>query len=145
MKFNLLLADDDEDDCIFFKEALVELPVSSTLTTVNDGAELMLLLAAMVPGLPDILFLDLNMPRKTGMECLAEIKTDKQLKDLCVVIFSTSYNQDTVNLLYKKGACHYIKKPGTFDQLKMVINKTLGIMEKDNCEQPVLEKFVIKP
>lgn len=145
MKFNLLLADDDQDDCLFFKEALAELPVASTLTTVNDGAELMRLLTAMVPGLPDILFLDLNMPRKTGMECLAEIKMDKKLKDLFVVIFSTSYNQDTVDSLYKKGAHYYIRKPGTFDQLKAVIDKALTIMANNNCAQPALEKFVIKP
>ena len=145
MEYNLLLADDDQDDCLFFKEALAELPVASNLTTVNDGAALMRMLVSMLPRLPDILFLDLNMPCKNGMECLAEIKLHKQLKDLFVVIFSTSYNLDIVNLLYKKGACYYIKKPGTFDQLKTVINKTLGIMAKDNCEQPALEKFVIKP
>ena len=66
--YTILLAEDDRDDCLFFKEALEELPVSATLTTVNDGVELMQLLSFPSGELPDILFLDLSMPRKTGFE-----------------------------------------------------------------------------
>jgi len=70
--YNLLLADDDTDDCFFFREALGELPFMSTLTTVNNGVELMNRLTDQSYHLPDILFLDLNMPLKTGIECLME-------------------------------------------------------------------------
>ncbi len=71
---NLLLADDDTDDCFFFKEALEELPVSAKFTFVNDGVQLMQLLIVNDTSLADALFLDLNMPRKNGFECLSEIK-----------------------------------------------------------------------
>ena len=97
IKHNLLLADDDIDDCIFFKEVLEELPVESFLTTVKDGVELMKFLNT--ANLPDVLFLDLNMPRKTGHECLSEIKKDQKLKHLPVIIFSTSFDHVVANAL----------------------------------------------
>ncbi|MBC8110037.1 MAG: response regulator [Verrucomicrobia bacterium] len=87
---NLLLADDDKDDRFFFEEALEELQVSIHLTTVNDGEQLTQLLIQQMTKLPnqlpDVLFLDLNMPRKNGFECLAEIKRTKKLQHLPVII-----------------------------------------------------------
>lgn len=94
----MLLADDDEDDCLFFKDAIEELPVNASLQTVNDGEQLMRMLNTKSMSLPDILFLDLNMPRKTGYECLSEIKLSEKLKTLPVVIYSTSMDFDLVNL-----------------------------------------------
>src|SRR5437879_4324804 len=119
----LLIADDDKDDCLFFKDALEELPVSAQLTTVHNGEHMMQLLEEKknVPPPPHVLFLDMNMPRKNGFECLEEIKHDEKLKDLPVIIFSTSFEQDVVNLLYKKGGQYYIRKPAEFSQLKKVI------------------------
>ncbi len=115
---NLWLADDDADDCMFFKEALDELPLDSSLVTVNNGEELMRALATKSTTLPDVLFLDLNMPRKTGFECLSEIKRNEGLKSIPVIIYSTSLDLAVVNLLYEKGAHHYIRKPGEFSDLK---------------------------
>src|SRR6476659_2508685 len=94
---NLLLADDDIDDCTFFEDALKELPISATLSTVNDGAQLMNFLSMESDNPPDVLFLDLNMPRKSGFECLSEIKSIDKLKDLPVIIFSTSLNMEVVD------------------------------------------------
>src|SRR5665647_2218424 len=91
IQLNILLADDDTDDCIFFKEALRELLLYTNLTTVQDGEQLMQLLTNETNELPHILFLDLNMPRKNGFECLSEIKQNKNLKDLPVVIFTTFF------------------------------------------------------
>ena len=142
----LLLADDDKDDCLFFKDALEELPVTADLTTVHDGEQLMELLAkkSLDPPPPHVLFLDLNMPRKNGFECLAEIKSDEKLKELPIIIFSTSFEQDVVNLLYKKGAHYYIRKPAEFSQLKKVIYQALMLATEDNMGQPSKENFVIK-
>ena len=142
--FNLLLADDDADDCIFFKEALEELPVSSTLKTVSDGDQLMDLLYTKPEPFPDILFLDLNMPRKTGVECLTEIKRNEKLRSLPVIIYSTSLDYEVVNLLFEKGAQHYIRKPGDFSKLKKVILEALTITSQNNPPKPDLENFVIK-
>lgn len=127
---SIFLADDDDDDCLFFKEALDELPVSVKLTTVNDGEQLMKMLSKIVGELPPLLFLDLNMPRKNGFQCLTEIKQDERLKQLTVIIFSTSYQQDVADLLYNNGAYYFIHKPAAFEDLKKVIHRVIMIMEQ---------------
>lgn len=138
---NILLADDDHDDCMFFKHALEELNTSAKLTTVHDGEELMDYLnniceqtvgAENVMPLPDILFLDINMPRKTGIECLSEIKHNEKLKNLQVVMFSTTNSWDTINLLFKGGSDVYIHKPSDFSQLKQVIHHALPIAAEND-------------
>jgi len=143
-QLNLLLADDDTDDCIFFQEALEELPVAVNLATVNDGVQLMNLLSKKQESLPDLLFLDLNMPRKTGMECLSEIKRNEKLRHLPVIIFSTSINMEVMNELFNKGASHYIRKPAEFSKLKKVIGDAITISSKNNPLKPSRENFLIQ-
>ncbi|MDP1764331.1 MAG: response regulator [Sediminibacterium sp.] len=128
---NILLADDDIDDRLFFDKALKEIPITTQLTTVHDGEQLMNYLSENSENLPDILFLDLSMPRKTGFECLSEIKHNKKLQALFVVMFSTSYSRDIIyeqsmiDILSKIGAQDYIRKPGDFEQLKKIIHNVL--------------------
>ncbi|WP_428228700.1 response regulator [Flavobacterium sp.] len=144
--YNLLLADDDEDDCAFFKEALDELLLPVSLVTVNDGVQLMDFLAHNATNnLPDILFLDLNMPRKSGHECLNEIRAKEELKDLPVIIFSTSLDNEIVDLMYKRGATYYIRKPAEFSKLKKVIENALTTASENNFKQPVREDFILQP
>ena len=141
---NILLADDDTDDCIFFKEAVEELLLSAHLTAVNDGEQLMQLLTNETNELPDVLFLDLNMPRKNGFECLSEIKGNQKLNQLPVIIFSTSFEQEVVNLLYKNGAQYFIRKPSEFSQFKKIIHQTfITLIVPQNISQPTRENFVL--
>jgi len=142
--FNLLLADDDEDDCMFFQQALEDLPFTAILQTVNDGEQLMNLLMANTLKLPDVLFLDLNMPRKNGYQCLAEIKLNDNLKKLPVIIYSTSFNNEAANLLYEEGAQHYIRKPGDFAVLKKVIFTALTVTTQNSSNQRSKDKFIIE-
>ena len=123
-QLNILLADDDADDCIFFEQALVELIIPTHLTSVHDGEQLKQLLTSEIIQLPNILFLDLNMPRKNGFECLSEIKTSEKLKQLPVIVFSTSFEQEVVNMLYQNGAQYFIRKPSEFSQFKKIIIKS---------------------
>lgn len=131
VSLNILLADDDIDDRFFFDKALKEIPIATHLTTVHDGEILMKYLFDNSEQLPDILFLDLSMPRKTGFECLSEIKGNVKLKGLSVVMFSTSFSrgidfeQNMIKTLRKMGALDYIKKPTEFTELKQVIHKAL--------------------
>lgn len=142
---NLLLADDDTDDCFFFKEALEELPISAILTTVNDGVQLMQLLSAKETLLPDALFLDLNMPRKSGFECLSEIKIINKLMNVPVIMYSTSLNVEVVDLLYQKGALYYICKPGEYDKLKKVVLEAVTLISQKKLTQPSRDKFILHP
>jgi CheY-like chemotaxis protein len=133
---HILLADDDKDDCHLFEQALKEIPISTRLTIVHDGEELMNYLTgrSSLAYESDIIFLDLSMPRKTGFECLSEIKENEKLKDIPVVVFSTSFTKDIyfeqgmINLLTKEGADNFIRKPGNFEQLKTVIQKELDVL-----------------
>lgn len=144
---NILLADDDTDDCIFFIEALKEYHLTSSLTTVHNGEELMQTLTTEPNFLPHVLFLDINMPRKNGFECLIEIKANLKLKDLPVVMFSTSFPQDKnyeetlINSLYKMGAHQYIRKTGDLKQLKKIIHNTLNMVAENKSIHEPLEKL----
>ena len=143
LQLNILLADDDTDDCIFFKIALDELLLSTHLTVVHDGEQLMQLLMNETNESPDVLFLDLNMPRKNGFECLSEIKLSKKLNQLPVIIFSTSFEQEVVNQLYQNGAQYFIRKPSEFSQFKKIIQHSLALIAQENTSQPTRENFVI--
>jgi len=134
---NILLADDDIDDRFFFDKALQEIPLATSLSTVNNGEQLMNYLVENYGNLPDVLFLDLSMPRKTGFECLAEIKENALLKELPVIMFTTSFTrgidfeENLINTLSRMGAQDYIRKPADFDDLKQVIQMALtGVIEK---------------
>ncbi len=144
--YNLLLADDDEDDCDFFREALGETTIKADLLTVHDGVQLMNFLENNeLKNFPDVIFLDLNMPRKNGIECLTEIKENERLKGLPIIIFSTSLDSEIVNNLYQKGASYYIRKPGEFSKLKTVIEKALTIASENNFKQPERANFILQP
>lgn len=132
---HILLADDDLDDCFFFEKVLKEIPIATHLTIVSNGERLMEYLSKNSKHLPDILFLDLSMPRKTGFECLIEIKEDRNLKNLPVIMFSTSFTrgldfeQQLKTSLSGMGAQDYIRKPADFGQLKPAIHKALKEIE----------------
>ena len=124
---NILLADDDMDDCNFFKNALAALHIKTQLTTVNDGEQLMNYLSEQDADLPDVLFLDLNMPRKNGFECLTAMKEHVVLRNLPVVVLSTLSAKDKIDKIFKIGGHVYVHKPSDFGQLKQVIQNALPI------------------
>jgi len=136
---NIFLADDDADDRMFFEDALNQLPIPTQLTLSNDGLELMSNLETVVP---DVIFLDLNMPRKNGFQCLEEIRNTTKLKDIPIVIFSTTVNEDAVNKTYQLGANYYICKPSSFELLVKSI-ETVLTLEMLMKPQPPKEKFIL--
>lgn len=142
-QLNILLADDDNADCQLFKEALEELPVSAHLTIVHNGEQVIEELNKNANNLPDVLFLDLNMPRKNGFSALGEIKRSSALQHLPVIIFSTASEQELVKNAFRDSAHYYICKPNDFTKLKKVIYEALTlIMEKYNPLPPE-DKFMI--
>ncbi len=124
---NVFLTDDDEDDRLFFQEAIEDIDIDTKLTLFNDGAQLMDYLNAPNAKLPHLIFLDLNMPIKNGMECLAEIKASEKLKDIVVAIYSTSSSDEDVENTFINGANIYINKPNNFKALKKAIKKVIKI------------------
>jgi len=123
----VLLADDDEDDRMFFTDAFAELKVKTQVSTVNDGVELMNYLTSADAEYPDILFLDLNMPKKGGMDCLREIKASEKLKAISIAIYSTSASEADIEETFIQGANVYIRKPNDFGQLKSLLTEVVTL------------------
>ncbi|MFC6268234.1 response regulator [Frigoriflavimonas asaccharolytica] len=124
---HIILADDDEDDRLFFTDAFEELKISTKVQTYNDGSELMDYLNSEDAILPEILFLDLNMPKKNGLECLAEIKANEKFSDVAIAIYSTSSSEEHIQETFVSGANIYIKKPNDFEKLKKVLSDVVTI------------------
>lgn len=124
---NVALADDDMDDRLLFEEAISEIDVKTNLSLFNDGKALMEYLTLPETVLPEIVFLDLNMPIKNGMQCLKEIRENEKLKELCVAIYSTSSSEEDIENTFVNGANVYISKPNSYSALKKVIDKTIKI------------------
>jgi CheY-like chemotaxis protein len=144
LQVHLLLADDDSDDRAFFCEAIQKVPINVELSVVKDGEELMQWLLKTPDSLPDLLFLDINMPRKNGHECLKEIKQHPTLKSLPVIILSTAANPREIELLYTNGAQYYVQKPNEFSQLVHVIEDVLKMDKEKQRVQPAKENFVFQ-
>jgi CheY-like chemotaxis protein len=124
---HILLAEDDEDDRLFFKDAFEEIKIKTHLHMVKDGVELMEYLVKNDITLPHVLFLDLNMPRKGGMDCLKEIKRMDRLKEIAIAIYSTSASEDDIEETFVNGANVYIKKPSDFSALKKILSEVITV------------------
>ncbi|MES2380039.1 MAG: response regulator [Bacteroidota bacterium] len=138
----IFLADDDADDRMFFEDALQKVSIPAQLTTANDGLELMNNLESVIPPPPDVIFLDLNMPLKNGLQCLEEIRSTAILKSIPVVIFSTTASDEEVSKTYQHGANHYICKPRSFGLLVKAI-ETVLTLDMWMKPQPNKEEFVL--
>jgi len=122
-----MLADDDEDDRLFFTDAFEELKMNTKVRTFNDGVELMDYLNTEDVILPNVLFLDLNMPKKNGIVCLKEMKSNQKLSDIAIAIYSTSASEEDIEETFVLGANIYIKKPNDFNKLKKVLSDVVSI------------------
>jgi CheY-like chemotaxis protein len=129
---NILLADDDEDDCMLAREALAESRLSSELYVVRDGEELMDYLyhrgryvSLSSSPRPGLILLDLNMPKKDGREALKEIKNDPELRKIPVIVLTTSKAPEDIYRTYELGANSFIIKPMNFAALVEVM-QTIG-------------------
>jgi CheY-like chemotaxis protein len=142
-KIKILLAEDDKDDRFFFTRSLNGLPFETELTVMDNGEKLLHHLLKNYKNLPDILFLDLNMPRKNGSECLEEIKGNSRLKSIPVVIYTTSMNEDVADLLYTKGAHYYIRKVDIIE-LPKILSHVLTLVNNNNFKRPKREGFLFK-
>jgi len=125
----ILLADDDADDRMLVQEAFGESRLANELFCVEDGVQLMDFLhrrgAFVAPTLaprPGLILLDLNMPRMGGRECLIEIKADPSLRDIPVIILTTSKAEEDIWQSYQSGANSFITKPVTFDSLVRTVS-----------------------
>jgi CheY-like chemotaxis protein len=124
---NVVLVDDDADDRTLFKEAMDEIRVRTKLSLFSNGQELMDFLLLPNILLPQVIFLDLNMPIKNGLQTLKEIRSHRKLDALSIAIYSTSSSERDIEETFINGANIYINKPNNFLMLKEAIEKVLQI------------------
>ena len=124
----IVMAEDDPDDRLLTMEAVDDIDFPIELIFVEDGEELINYLEHheryinLAPNSkPDLILLDLNMPRKDGREALLEIKSRTHLRKIPVVILTTSRSEEDVHFCYQNGASGYITKPARYDELIAVM------------------------
>lgn len=123
----ILLVEDNEDDVVIIKEAFVESRLVNVINTVSDGEEALAYLRRegkyKVVRLPDLVLLDINMPKKNGFEVMQEMKADPRLQTLPVIMLTMSERDEDIIRSYANGACSYIRKPVDLDQFHTVIKQ----------------------
>jgi CheY-like chemotaxis protein len=137
---HLLFVDDDSDESYLFNEALEHAGLNIQLSRAKDGNGLLEFLKS--EPLPDIVFIDLNMPYKDGMEALIEIRKDNKFDKLPLVIYSTTQNSSHIDSSYKHGASLFVVKPNTFDGMVHIVKKVCTI-DWENFSTPKREEFLI--
>jgi CheY-like chemotaxis protein len=144
--FVVLMADDDEDDCLLVESAFQEMDVDYDLRFVGDGRELLEYLynegdfadPEKYPR-PNLIFLDLNMPRIDGREALVIIKSDQQLRDIPILILTTSREERDIALTRQAGASSFLTKPETFADLTDILSKfCVAILHNPNIPFQVI-------
>jgi CheY-like chemotaxis protein len=125
--YHILLADDDQDHGYLFEHILHTIDSKLKLSWVKDGLELIKFLRS---NTVDLVFLDLKMPCKNGHECLLEIKSDSALKDIPVIVYSSSSQMIDIQKSFTNNADIYMVKPFSSDHLKKALLSVLAIGRK---------------
>jgi CheY-like chemotaxis protein len=121
----LMIVDDDADDRMLFVQSVKEIDETIECIVAKDGQEALKLLSQPQFELPNFIFLDLRMPRVGGKRCLIELKKDERLKNIPVVIYTTSREVKESQELKELGAVHFISKPGSPDEIYYVVSFVL--------------------
>jgi two-component system response regulator len=141
---NILMAEDDPEDQMLVKEAFEEARLGNDFQVVSNGEELLDCLKRIGryadSARPDLILLDLNMPRKDGRQALAEIKSDPDLKRIPVVVLTTSNADEDIVRSYDLGVSSYIQKPVTFEKLVDVV-RTFGKYWVEIVELPPCDRY----
>lgn len=138
-KVSIFYLDDDADDRLLFEEALTEVNENVELTALEDSDELLYILEN-PPPTPNLIFVDLNMPRKNGYQILKEIKANNSFKKLPVLILTTSSEKTVIENARSLGADAFITKPSNFNSLKAILKQCLSLNWSINPSH----NFVIK-
>lgn len=139
----IVLAEDDIDDQELFAEALDATKIPSELTTLENGQELIDHLKDGTEPKPDLIFLDINMPVKGGKEALEEIKSDEELKEIPVVMLSTSDHPKDVEDTLNKGADLFVQKPNSFNSFILILKKIFNLFLTKNLVSSIKQIFFV--
>jgi CheY-like chemotaxis protein len=126
MSKTIVLIDDDPDDLDIMKETLSKVEPSTQCISFVYPDEAIRVITSELIVIPDYIIIDMNMPRKTGLECLRELRAQEEFQDIPIVIYSTTISQATREALRKAGATHVFQKPSKYEAWTGVLKKVLN-------------------
>lgn len=139
---HVLIAEDDDDDFLIFSLAIAEIEIAVAITRAKDGEKLLQVLS---DNIPDILFLDIQMPCKGGRECLREIRANHRYDDLPIIIYSSFTDLNTIEYCFREGSNLYTIKPSSIGELTGILRSILMVDWKKAMYYPRKSEFVINP
>ena len=142
--FNIAFVDNDEDDRWLFQEAINELEIECTLKLFESAPEIMTYLNR-TKVKPDFIFLDINMPYKNGVECLKEIKSNKEYNDIIIIIYASHNNEEHIDSTFNFGANLFIKKPSSFKDIKEILRRVLVLDWSNHNSNLTKKNFIYNP
>ena len=125
-QIKIILVDDDDDDYDLLSHVLERQTYNTILQRVTDCDALMEKLNSTIQALPDVIFLDMNLPKKSGLEIMKLIKEQARVNEIIIAIYSTTCIEKVADELYELGANFYITKPVKFSDMRRVIESALG-------------------
>ena len=141
----VVFAEDDEDDQLYFKEVFREINADIQIVFVRDGNQLLQLLQNF---LPDIVFLDLEMPYKNGLECLVQLRAEAPYADLPIVVFSSTMRPANIQTAYEMGAHLFLHKSSKYSEYSDCLKKILSMdwdhpekIRESHCSEMVYHSF----
>jgi CheY-like chemotaxis protein len=137
---HILMADDDKDDFFILKEAAEKAGETLQVSYAGNWLELWRFILKTIP---DILFLDINMPVKDGIECLQLLRKERKYDKVAILIYSTSVNKTDIDKAYQHGANYFIIKPNAIDDITNIIRKLISMSKESLLSVPPREEFVI--
>jgi CheY-like chemotaxis protein len=137
---HVLLAEDDADDVMIFQLAIDKLPFAILLTHAENGDKLITLLEEMIP---DVIFLDINMPCRSGKECIREIRSRKKFDAVPVIMYTGHKHEDYIEETFREGANFYLIKSNSVDELAEKLKNILSINWKKYMYYPTRNDYVL--
>lgn len=142
-KIKIILTDDDKEEHSLFQDAMAGLKMSHSLQFFSNGKELIDYFNSEDAEIPHILFLDLNMPIMSGMDCLKYLRSDERFKDLPIAIYSTSSTEKDIEDTFVLGANVYLTKPDNFNKMKEGLNTVMRILWEHQSKKMDMTTFLI--
>lgn len=140
-RLHIFIADDDQDDIEFFEIALKEISDNIKITKAKNGQELLEFIQYVIP---DMIFLDINMPCMNGLDCLSELRRLSHLSQVPIIMYSTGTKPEHVDKSYTLGANLYIRKPTHYASIKEELSRVLAMSLRELIPQPAREKYVVQ-
>ena len=139
---NVMIADDDQEDFELLSEAIDELGLDVQICRADNGN---ILMDMVHENIPDILFLDIEMPCCDGKSCIKTIRNDSKFDNLPIIVFTGNRDEELINFCYRNGINLYIHKPDSYSELVAIVQKVFSAGSPTVQYYPKLSDFVLNP